>query len=359
VLYPKPQVLELDATKPRQCGQHHGETLREAIHTMAEVRLGLMLKETHFRSKDEVFEISRAHLPVLEQFDDALYQELLGIAEGAKLLPEQIVVLNHYTDMRDIDPRTLNLDPGGCSALYLPTPTGPVLGQTWDVHGTALDHVLMLRIKQHLDDDPSHKGDTLVFTVAGCLGMTGFNHAGLGVTINNLNSIDARIGLVWPALVRKILRQKNVIRARDIIMDAPLGSGHHYIVADKHDVFGIETSGTLKKITQSGASEVHMHTNHCLDAHMAKTHAVRPGSTTHLRYAELGKLLSEHVPTSTHELYEALGRVSIPKDPNAPELTATCGALVMNLKTLEALACKGSPSESIFHNPPLTLELRS
>ncbi len=35
--------------------------------------------------------------------------------------------------------------------------------------------------------------------------MAGVNSSGVGVTINNLSSTDARIGVIWPALVRKAL----------------------------------------------------------------------------------------------------------------------------------------------------------
>lgn len=365
-MYPKPPVLELDATQPRACGQQHGETLRESIRVMADLRFGLMLKDTPFRSRDEVMALAEAHLQVLQDFDHALYEELLGIAEGSGLKPAEIVILNHYTDMRDINPRGLDLqveqtpkDPGGCSVLYVPTPKGPLLGQTWDVHGTALDHVIMMHIRQPIDGDRAHPSSALFFSVAGCLGMTGMNALGLGVTINNLNSLDARVGVVWPALVRKLLRQSSAAKARDVVMGAPLGSGHHYVMADETEVFGIETSGTLKKITQTGADEIHLHTNHCLDAHMAKTHTIRPGSTTHQRYETLNHLVNEHAPTSAGEVYELLGRVSILKNEESPELTATCGALVMDLRTGRALACKGPPSEKLFFNPPLHLELKS
>ena len=73
------------------------------------------------------------------------------------------------------------MDPGGCSVMFTPTNAGNVLGQTWDMHGSAQDHVIVIELP-----------DGIFFSIAGCLGMTGLNKHGVGMTINNLNSIDAK-----------------------------------------------------------------------------------------------------------------------------------------------------------------------
>ncbi len=342
-------ILELDAQDPQKCGRIHGETLRQKIHEIAEIRLSFMLADTGFSSVDDVLEIARAHLPVLRRFDVALHDELVGIAEGANLSPERIIVLNHYTDLRDLRPGG-NLGDGGCSMVYIPGYDGPILGQTWDIHGSAEDYVTLLRIKQN-------NSEVLTFTIAGCLGMTGMSTKGVAICINNLNSYDARIGVVWPALVRKVLRQDSAILGRDIIMDAHLGSGHHYTIADTNNMFGIETSGTKKKVTQTGTERIHFHTNHCLDNEMAQTHGIRQGSTTYERYQTLEQILQQNPPHSAQELFESFGAVSVPRNPNIPHQSATCGAMVMDIGHLQVLACKGAPSARFGH-PPEILELQ-
>lgn len=338
MIYPKPTVLCIQNSNSSQRGQEHGETLREHVQAMAKIRIDLMCSETDYRTEQEVLQLARRHLPFLESYDVDLYDELVGIAVGSNLTPEHIVVLNHYTDMRDIKG-----DSGGCSSVYLPPPGGPVLGQTWDIHASAMEHVVILDL-----------GETLIFSVAGCLGMTGMNQYSVGVTVNNLTSLDARVGVVWPAVVRKALKQSSAEKAKESIWQTRLGSGHHYLVADQQDAFGIETSGTKKKITQQGGSQIHFHTNHCLDQEMACTATIKSTSTTHARYNTLEQLL-KNPPTSATDLYETLGHVSIA--PTTSDLTATCGAFVMDLTQKRALTCVGPASQTIFHNPPLCLDM--
>ena len=52
-------------------------------------------------------------------------------------------------------------------------------------------------------------GEMLLFSLAGCLGMMGYHSSGCMVGVNNLNSTDARSGVLWPALVRSTLNQIN------------------------------------------------------------------------------------------------------------------------------------------------------
>ncbi|MEI6790449.1 MAG: C45 family peptidase [Myxococcaceae bacterium] len=309
------QSYSFKSTTPKEIGQEHGEVFRESVRAMAAIRLELMLAEPQFKSKQAVFELAQKHLPILQNYDADLYAELLGIAEGSGVSPEEIVVLNHYTDMRDL---------GACTMVFVPSPTGHLLGQTWDIHASALPHVVLLKF-------PSP-----VFSAAGCLGLTGFNSQGVGICINNLSSLDAKIGLIWPALVRRVLRASNAKEGRDLILNAPLGSGHHYSVADNKDFFGIETSGTQKKVTQQGVLEPHFHTNHCLDLEMAKLSTIRKGSTTLTRYDEIQKSLLGHVPENLDELLVLLSKVSIKPKTNDPHATATCGTFVMNLTTKES-----------------------
>ncbi|MES2504390.1 MAG: C45 family peptidase [Myxococcota bacterium] len=305
-------------TSAREIGLEHGEVFRDSVRAMASIRMDLVLGEPAFGSKEQVLDLATQHLPILEAYDLDLYHELLGIADGAGVTPEEIVVLNHYTDLRDI---------GGCTMVFVPSPTGNLLGQTWDIDASALPHTLLLQFK-----------DALVLSVAGCLGLTGFNSQGVGICINNLSSLDARVGLVWPALVRRVLRARSAKEGSDLVMNAPLGSGHHYAVGDKSDFFGIETSGTRKKLVQHGTDKPHFHTNHCLDQEIAEVSTVRTGSTTYHRYNTTETGLSQQVPQDLKGLWKALAAVSMEPGDNA---VATCGAMAMNLTTGEWHACQG------------------
>src|SRR5204863_9749019 len=124
---------------------------------LAAIRMYLCTRVGTFQNRDQVMAAARAHLPVLERYHAGLHDELLGIAEGAAVTPEEVVVANHYTDLRDLDPDPATWRPAptqdspamsasakggvvgdGCSVLFAATPTGRILAQTWDMHATAI-----------------------------------------------------------------------------------------------------------------------------------------------------------------------------------------------------------------------------
>ncbi|HEX4421923.1 MAG TPA: hypothetical protein VH165_28620, partial [Kofleriaceae bacterium] len=97
--------LVLPAGKPpRDWGRIHGESFRGEVKALAAIRAYLCTKVGGFGSTAAVRTAAAAHLPVLERYHRGLYDELIGIAEGADVSPEDIVIANHYTDLRDLDP---------------------------------------------------------------------------------------------------------------------------------------------------------------------------------------------------------------------------------------------------------------
>lgn len=354
------RVLDVrDITDPRERGRVHGEAFRGLIAELAELRLGLTVDNGRFADEASVLSAAAAHLPVLGAFDAPLLAELEGVAEGAGLDAPRLVVLNHYTDLKDLDPVALGVAVGAppkgdeedCSAVYAQTPEGPLLGQTWDMHGSAQPYVCMLRVPG-VDDGPG----AWCLSIVGCLGMAGLNAAGVGVTINNLKSRDARVGVLWPALVRKALQRVSATEARDVILGAELGSGHHYLVADAERAFGIETSGAEKRLVFEGG-DAFVHTNHCLDDEIDACTNANPTSTTHERYAALTAGIEARAVESRGDLWRRLGshegyprsvctHLASATDPHAMR---TCGAVVMNLADRDAWAVSGCVHQAWPH----------
>ena len=233
------------------------------------------------------------------------------------------------------------------------------------MHGCAAPYVIML----HVPEDEG-RPEAWLLSIAGCLGMAGMNAAGVGVAINNLRSKDARVGLVWPALVRRALAETSAQAATRLIESAPLGSGHHYLVADATRAFGIETSGELRDtwceadLTQLGAG--FHHENHCLGADVARVSTISPTSTTLERHAWLEASLKRAPILGRDDLWSRLGshdgyprsvctHLATADDPHAMQ---TCAGVVMNLterRIWGVAGCvhEGVPSEMSFDVPPL------
>jgi isopenicillin-N N-acyltransferase-like protein len=182
--------------------------------------------------------------------------------------------------------------------------------------------------------------------------MAGMNASRVGVSINNLYSTDATLGVVWPAVVRRALHEDTAVAARDIITSSPIGSGRHYFVADRKDAFGIEASGTRRKQVFAGGAS-YCHTNHCLDEDVKARSKVPPASTTLDRMHWLETSLAKTPVADLADTWKRLGSEDgWPRSvctnmatPEAPHGAATCGAIAMNLDTGEVWAQQG-----LIHN---------
>ncbi|HEY8428707.1 MAG TPA: C45 family peptidase [Sandaracinaceae bacterium] len=344
------EIVRLPAgASARERGRAHGESARRAIREIASIRLELAVAQGKLASEAQVLEVARAHLPVLAAFDTALSEELLGIAEGADLDPARVVVLNHYTDLKDLGPDALAslAHDEDCSAVAARTPAGVVLGQTWDMHGSAAPFVTMLHV-------PEHEGrpTAWLLSITGCLGMAGMNAAGVGVTINNLKSNDARVGVVWPALVRRMLAERDVEAAKEVLMRAPMSSGHHYLIASAERAYGVETSGALKSVVFETRWEqplAYVHTNHCLGAEVAAVSSISPVSTTRERYDWLTRSLEAEPLADAMDLWARLGshdghprsvctHLASEAEPHAMQ---TCAGILMDLSAKRVWAAPG------------------
>jgi isopenicillin-N N-acyltransferase-like protein len=365
------RVLDLPAGKPpREWGRIHGETFRGEVKALAEIRTYLCTRVGGFRTAAAVRAAAAAHLPVLERYDRGLHDELLGIADGAALSAEDIVVANHYTDLRDLDPdpakwhpaprrddpESADQGPGrepglgdtglrgdGCSVIWSETPTGRVLAQTWDMHATAIPYVMLLRVPASTDGPAAS-----LLTVTGCLGMAGMSASRVAIAINNLYSTDATLGAVWPAVVRRALHQPTAQAARDVIATSPIGSGRHYFVADRLHAFALEASGTRRKQVFAGGV-AYCHTNHCIDGDIAARSNVPAASTTYDRMTWLEGSLARSAVTDLGDAWRRLGSddgwprsvCTNMATPDSPHGAATCGAIAMNLDTGELWAQQG------------------
>ncbi|HET9992870.1 MAG TPA: C45 family peptidase [Kofleriaceae bacterium] len=369
------RTLALPAgASPREWGRIHGESFRGEVKALAAIRIYLCTKVGGFKTREQVLAAAAAHLPVLERYDAALYDELLGIADGAACSPEEIVVANHYTDLRDLDPDPANWQPApthddptaasaeagavslggdGCSVVFAETPNGAIVAQTWDMHATAIPYVMMLGIPESV-----YGPAAWLLTVTGCLGMAGMNAARVAIAINNLYSTDATLGVVWPAVVRRALHERTARGAYDVIRTSPIGSGHHYFVADRGsagvaDAYAIEASGTHRKLVYRRDSALdyevagsYLHTNHCLDGDVAARSKVPDASTTFDRMRHLQALPRIH---SLDDAWRALGSEDgWPRSictnmatPESPHGAATCGAIAMNLDSGAVWAQQG------------------
>lgn len=320
----------------RDRGRVHGETFRDDIQALAEIRTSLISQAWLLEGPDRVLERAAEHLPVLADYDADLYQEFQGIAEAANLTEAQLLVLNHYTDLRDLGLATVALEEG-CTILHTRYDDEAMIGQTWDMHATAEPFVIML----YLPDE-----GIWVQTITGCLALCGINRDGVAVAINNLVMGDARVGVSWPTLVRKMLRQPTTRQAEETLVTTRVGSGHHYLISDPELSVAWEISGSESAVVYHGGKGVYVHANHCLDDKLKALSQISPTSTTQARQCQADDLLEKNPRPSAQELWEMMAcRVNFPhclftdrSSPDNPHGVATCARVLMDCKRREIWA---------------------
>jgi len=310
----------------------------------------------------------------------------MSIAGGAKCDPALVVVLNHYSDLRDLDGDKMQVVGGanlrqritrpnvhaglrdrrtpaaarsagpiemgppeeGCSAVLGRTPEGSFLAQTWDMHGSAEPYVIALRVPRRIVGEKVYP-PAFLLTVTGCLGLAGLNAWGLGICANNCPSDDGMIGLIWPAVVRRALQERTANQARDVILSSPAATGHHYLVADPSLAFAVEVSGGGRGVVFGGPGLVYAHTNHFLDPQLAEHGRLASDSTSEERYSRLVPDIEDNPFGGADDIWSRLGSheghprslcTHLSSHDN-PHGTNTCAGILMDLERREVRAHKG------------------
>ena len=356
-------VLRLQGD-PLAMGRAHGEAYADAIRAYAEERIELAGSAAWIGReipRERVMALARACEARHRLYAPDLMREVDGMAAAVDLSAAELIVAGGFTDFTDVVAAlgAGSLEPSSelpnqpaaqnCTAFLVPggrTSTGGGLfGQTWDMHESSADHVLML--EGHPDDAPAF----VAFTTVGCVGMVGMNEHGITVGINNLLGADGSIGVTWPFLVRKVLQQTSFEAALRCILDAPLAGAHNYLLMDGHGRgANVEASATYREVTELEDATL-VHTNHCLHARSMESERPRdPDSQAHseARRARGERLLAEGTLGVEELMAVTRDEEEICHRGGPPRHVATCGAVVADPATREFWAVKGLPSENDY-----------
>lgn len=333
--------------QPREWGRRHGEAWREAIRELVAIRRGLMIEKNPRLGPANIPRLAEAQWQITRGYDQALSAELEGIAEGAGISLEEVVILNNYTDFRDIV-----IDDQGCTAFAVSRGGERIAGQTWDMHASAKRYVCVLRVPV------APAGEMFVFSIVGCVGMMGFHPSGQMVGVNNINTSGARPGILWPVLIRRLLATVGTAGQVRLLQEAPLTSGRSFLLADRREAAFWEVMPDLAERVGwlSPGTEGHLfHTNHCLGerARQRET-AIAMASTTHERFALMERkipqvgtfeqgweLLNDHegYPRSICSNYQT----------NSQDPSVTCGGAVGDLVRGRIRMWRGDPLHDADH----------
>lgn len=348
----KKMTVLTTAGSPEAIGLAHGEAFGDQIRSYMETRRKLSLFGTDL-TEEQVTEIAEEMLGAHRDYDEDLYREMIAMADAAAITPAEAVIVGGYTDFIDAV-RALasgRAVEDTCTAVITPDASSDgsgFLAQTWDMNASATPHVFMS------DVTPDGSPRALAFTTHGTLGQIGMNSAGIAIGINNLTVTDGGIGVTWPFVVRKALKQTNFDDALTCITEANLAGGHSFLLFDSiGNGASIEATTTQTMIDKLNEEPL-VHTNHCLFPETQSVEGDRPPSLNANSTNRLGdaqRHLASTLPHTVASMKEMLSdENSICRRPEPPFEYESSGAVIMRPGTAELWACWGQPSDNEFEH---------
>jgi len=300
---------------------------------------------------------ARTFVGAIGDFAPESLQEMRGIAEGAGVPFDAVLVLNCRSELMFAAARRRGETPPGECTSFAATPAATadghmLLGQNWDWVPFAREVCVLVEVRR--DSQPSFA--TIV--EAGMLAKVGMNESGLGLCTNTLVSErDAnRPGVPYHLMLRALLDAQSVDDAERILGSAERALSANYLVADRSGrAMNFETiAGGRPEIHATRPQDGYVaHSNHFLapafsaiDAYVANS----PHSLTRLAdmRQELGEaeaLTVEHVQRILRSHRHAPNGICSHPDPAAHPLHArtTVASFVADLTTGEFWFTDGPP----------------
>ncbi len=291
---------------PHQRGIELGERFRDQVATaVARYR---RLFETRAREPFDVDLWSERAWDTISRLAPAHADEIAGIAEGARLRPEQVASVNARTEL------LVAANPTGqseCSTV-VSSPQGrpPVAVQTWDWYDAMSDGWFVW-------DVPMQDGRSFrTVTEHGMLAKIGVNDRGVGVLLNMLHhAYDAtavargEVGHPVHLLSRTILEDAATAREAVRIASAATTSASSSltVVDDSGDAASVELFPGGPGVLEQDADGVLVRTNHFVsesgrEGCLASTLSV----STERRREHLLEVFAARVPTTADEVVEAM-----------------------------------------------------
>ncbi len=353
------RVLEFSGTH-REVGRAHGEELRDELYESLDQRLSRCVEAS--RAAGEELDVDRIRalcvrcLVHVREFSPGLAEEIDGIAEGAGVSPEEVLLVSGYTDIRDVVGRAGGGEAFECTSCWAgpgaTTDGGTYVAQTWDMYSGAESGAVWMKIA--VRGQPK----ILALSYGGCLGMMGMNSRGVALAANNLRPTDARPGVPWTVICRAVLAQESAEAGFAELARARLCSGHNFLMGDGSGAgFSVETTGTrLVRIEPAGP--VYAHSNHYLAPELQESaRPLPPKSSSPPRLERMDAILKEGSGKIDREFLQAAlsdhegspTSICVHDYETVPGMPVrSCAALIADARRREAACVTGNPCGGEF-----------
>lgn len=347
-----PPILNVSGTH-REMGQQIGEGRRENVqHSVINARKLLERAYPELKLTWESAQIqARKYLPFAQEIYPQYIEELHGIAEGANVPFNELLVLNV---MEGITMDALHLT--RCTSFAVNderTDNGHVLAaHNEDWISADEDDVFVIHAK------PKTEPPFLAMTYGGLVANVGFNAYGIAQLIDSVYPNDVRIGIPRLIVSRAVLAARTPGGAVKRVLVPLRAAGYNYLlVHESGELYNIEVSALRFSMLYSEDGTI-AHTNHYLAANMQEIeNTPEELISSRIRYARARRLLKR---SETHSLESIQAiqsdHVNFPysickHDPDKGDSLdneKTINALVIDLTAREMHIAWGNPCQNEY-----------
>ena len=305
--------------------------------------------------------LSLQFLPAIRALDETYIQEMQGIADGAGISFEDVLVINARSELLYSNLPVNAQPPQECTAFSLLPPAtadGAVIaGQNWDYALAQRDAVVIVRIPGE-----GERPTLLFFPEAGMIGGKGCNSAGLSLTLNALRTQEYGIGVPVHIRMRRILECSTLNKAYEAAVKGEIPAPANLIMTHK-DGLALEVelspAGVEVLMPEQG---VLVHANHFIGPRLSALHRHASGSSRvrlqRARQLFCGKsgltVKDAQAALRDHEGYPtSICDHSAMLFSQTHEDSATNFGLIMELTHNEVWLAPGNPCENPFVKIPL------
>jgi len=363
---PQAPFPELEASgMPGDLGLAQGTAFASQIRANLEFYLQ-WLSQSGQIPNDRLFELARGFAPVLEENFPSMLEEIDGIARGAAMRLEEILLINARTDiMALVEAELASEKVPACTALAI---QGRVRGrqvlalcQNWDWDPLLAKAPVVLRLR------PSNGPALVTLVEAGMIGKIGFNEHRLGVCLNFLShQADGRpegFGVPIHCLLRAAMNCASIEEVVSTVTSAPRCASANFMLAQDGargpQALDLEISADSLATLRGNDSGL-VHTNHFLDPELARGCTTGRGPSTMTRFATAQKLVAELEPTVADPVRRAQivleSRDKLPypisREHNPDPSSSTLAGIIMDLTRNRFILTNGAPHRSEWVDRP-------
>src|SRR5512134_2175752 len=348
-----PPLVEVSGTH-HAMGCQVGEARREQVqHSIDNAHL---LIDQTYSSLELTWEgakiQARKYSPFAWERYPQYIEEMQGIAKGANVLFDDVMVLNAM--------EAVTMD-----ALHLTRCTSFAVNE----QRTADEHVLLAHNEDWVPEDeddvyvisakPKDEPPFLAMTYGGLLPNVGFNAYGIAQLIDSVYPNDSRMGIPRLVVARAVLASRRLSGALGRTLISHRAAGYnHLLIHDSGEIYSVEVSARKFEILH-GTDGYLTHTNHYLSQTMKEIEKdPEELISSRVRYFRANRLLRQ---SSTHTIktLQAIQKdhVNLPNsicnhniagiDPLDRE--STISAMVIDLAAREMHIAWGNPCQNSYH----------